>query len=341
MKNPGTLAVLLLRHQAAFEVAIACQVFGTPPEGHAGRWYHMRLCAGNDRAPVPLRASFDHAGMAGAFQLRATHALADLATADTVLIPGTGDVRRDPPRPVLDAVRAAHARGARMVSLCSGAFVLAAAGILDGRRATCHWEHAAVLAGRFPTVTVDPNVLYIDDGKVLTSAGLTAGVDLCLHLIREDLGVEAANTVARRMIFPPHRAGGQAQYVASPLPAPQRGSSLSEVLQRAMTRLDQPAGVSGIAAEAGVSVRTLIRQFHAELGTTPSRWLLTQRLARARELLERTDLSIDLVAERSGLGTAANLRAHFAREFSLSPTEYRRGYRGSTPTGPPGTSSRS
>lgn len=324
---PGSLAVLLLDQQAAIEVSIACQVFGTPPAGHAGGWYDVRLCGpGGAGALVPLRASFDHAGLEGAFGLRASSGLDDLAVADTVLVPGTGNVHEDPPPAVLDAVRAASERGARMVSLCSGAFVLAAAGILDGRTATSHWEYAPILARRFPAVNVDPNILYTEGPDVLTSAGLMAGIDLCLHLIREDLGASTANAVARRLIFPPHRAGGQAQYMDSPMPTPRTGSGLGEVLEWAMARLDQPIGVGDIASGAGLSVRTLIRRFHAELGTTPKRWLLTQRLARARELLERSSLPVDLVAERSGLGTAPNLRAHFAREFGLSPTEYRRDY---------------
>ncbi|MFF1381548.1 GlxA family transcriptional regulator [Streptomyces sp. NPDC058308] len=324
---PGTLAVLLLDQQAAIEVALACQTFGTPPDGHWGDWYDVQLCGvGGAGASVALRAWFDHGGPAGTFGLRATHGLDALTTADTVVVPGTGDVHADPPAEVLDAVRAARARGARMVSLCSGAFVLAAAGVLDGRTATSHWTHTPTLASRFPDVKVDPNILYTNDPDVLTSAGLMAGIDLCLHLIREDLGAEAANAVARRMIVPPHRAGGQAQYVESPIPAARSGAGLGEVLEWVMARLDQPIGVRSIAARAGVSGRTLIRRFQAELGTTPSRWLLDQRLSRARELLERTGLPVDLVAERSGLGTAPNLRAHFAREFGISPTEYRRGH---------------
>ncbi|WP_328605516.1 helix-turn-helix domain-containing protein [Amycolatopsis sp. NBC_00345] len=324
---PGTVAVLLLDRQAAIEVAIACQAFGTPPERHAADWYDLRLCAIDGAgAVVGLRAWFDHHDPAGVFGSRATHGLDDLVTADTVVVPGTGDVHGDPPAAALAAVRAAHARGARMVSLCSGAFVLAAAGVLDGRTATCHWEHAAILAGRFPAVTVDPNILYTHDPDVLTSAGLMAGIDLCLHLLREDLGAGAANAVARRMIMPPHRAGGQAQYRELPMSLPRSGSGLGEVLDWVTARLDQPIGVGDIAARAGVSVRTLIRRFQAELGSTPGRWLIVQRLARACELLESTELPIDLVAAQSGLGSAPNLRVHFAREFGLSPTQYRRGY---------------
>ncbi|GAA1987943.1 GlxA family transcriptional regulator [Kitasatospora viridis] len=324
---PGTLAVLMLDQQAAIEVALACQAFGSPPRNHPGDWYELRMCGERGAGePVPLRSGFDHFGPAGPFELRATHGLDDLVSADTVVVPGSGDVHGDPPALVLAALRAAHARGARLVSLCSGSFVLAAAGLLDGRTATCHWEHAPVLAGRFPAVRVDANILYTHDPDVLTSAGLMAGIDLCLHLIREDLGTAAANAVARRMIVPPHRSGGQAQYMESPMSVPHTGSALGEVLDWAMARLDQPIGVGGIAARAGVSVRTLIRRFQAELGTTPSRWLLTQRLGRARELLESTGLPVGLVAERSGLGTAPNLRAHFAREFGVSPTGYRRDY---------------
>ncbi|MFC6884198.1 MULTISPECIES: helix-turn-helix domain-containing protein [Actinomadura] len=227
-----------------------------------------------------------------------------------------------PPPAAVEAVRAAHARGARVVSLCSGAFVLAAAGLLDGRRSALHWKHAPVFAGLYPAVEVDPSVLYIDHGDVLTGAGNTAGIDLCLHLVRQDLGFETAGAVARQMVVPPHRAGGQAQYVETPIPVHEDG--LGPLLQWATARLDRPLTVADLAAEAGLTGRTLIRRFRAETGTTPLRWLLAQRVMRARELLERTDLPMDLVAERCGLGSAPNLRAHFSRELGISPSEYRR-----------------
>lgn len=324
---PGTLAVLLLERQGATEVANACQAFGTPPDDYADGWYDLRLCAADGPGSlVPLRAYFTLDGPAGAFGMTAAHGLDGLVTADTVIVPGTGNIHGDPPGPVLDALRTARARGARMVSLCSGAFVLAAAGILDGRTATCHWEHAPVLASRFPRVTVNPNILYTDEPDVLTSAGLTAGIDLCLHLIRQDLGAAAASAIARRMIVSPRRTGDHAQHSESPMPAAGSDSGLGGVLEWAIARLDQPIGVTDIAVRAGMSARTLIRRFKAELGVTPGRWLLAQRLARAQELLERTGLPVDRVAERSGLGTAPNLRSHFNRELGLSPTEYRRQY---------------
>ncbi|MFD0684142.1 GlxA family transcriptional regulator [Actinomadura fibrosa] len=318
-----SLAVLVVESAPVFEVAIPCQVFGTPPPSHTGPWYDVRLCA--DGSPS-LRGSSDREDLAGLFRITAPHGLDALASAGTVIVPGAGDVEGDPAPAVIDALRAAHARGARIVSLCSGAFVLAAAGLLDGRRAALHWRHAALLAERFPAVEVDPAVLYIDDGDLLTSAGQTAGIDLCLHLIRQDLGVEAANAVARHMVVPPHRTGGQAQFVETPLP-PRRDDGLGPVLQWALTQLHRPLTTAELAARAGLTGRTLIRRFHAETGTTPLRWLLAQRVIRARGLLESTDLPIDLVAERCGLGTAPNLRAHFAREVGVSPSEYRRTHR--------------
>ncbi len=313
--------MLALQGAPIFELAIPCHIFGTPPPSYTGPWYDVRLCA---ERPPALRGSSSHTDLPAAFQMATTHGLDALETADTVIVPASGDIRSDPSPAIVEAVRAAHARGARVVSLCSGAFVLAAAGLLDGRRTALHWRHAPFFAERFPAVQIDPAVLYIDHGDLLTGAGNTAGIDLCLHLIRQDLGSDAANAVAREMIVPPHRTGGQAQYVESPLPPPGRDDGLGPLLQWALTRLDRPLTTSEIAAQAGLTERTLIRRFHSETGTTPLRWLLAQRVIRARELLESTDLPIDLVAERSGLGSAPNLRAHFAREVGVSPSEYRR-----------------
>ncbi|MEV4255002.1 helix-turn-helix domain-containing protein [Spirillospora sp. NPDC049652] len=322
-----TLAVVVMDDMPVFEVTIPCQLFGTPPPGHTGPWYDLRICAEGGPRHVPMRGSSGHHDLPGLFGVQATHGLDGLREAGTIVVPATADVSRDPSGALLAALREAHERGARIVSLCSGAFVLAAAGLLDGRASAVHWKHAEVLARRFPRVPVDPAVLYHDHGDLLTGAGNTAGIDLCLHLIRHDLGAEAAIAVARQMVVPPHRSGGQAQYVDSPLPRGRAEGGLGPVLDWAVERLHEPLTVAGIAARAGLTVRTLHRRFHAELGVTPLQWLLTQRVLRARELLERTDLPVDAVAVRCGLGSAPNLRAHFSREMGVSPSEYRRAHR--------------
>ncbi|MEU0506169.1 helix-turn-helix domain-containing protein [Nocardia sp. NPDC005998] len=317
--GPGTLAVAVAPGQPVFEVAIPYQVFFEPPPGVDGaRWYEFKLCGPRDSR---------HATLRDPFVALTDYDYDDLIAADTVIVPSIPDVRRDPPADLVEAVRAAYERGARIVSLCSGAFILAAAGLLEGRRAATHWKHVPALIERYPEIDVDPTVLYIDDGQICTSAGTMAGMDLCIHLIRKDLGSQAANAAARNMVVPPHRAGGQAQYLESPVPAYASDSGLAATLQWALQRLDEPLTVADLAEHASMSERTLARRFHAELGGTPLQWLLTQRLIRAREFLEGTDLPVDAVAARCGLGSAANLRAHFGREVGISPSEYRRSHR--------------
>ncbi|MET9492023.1 helix-turn-helix domain-containing protein [Nocardia sp. NPDC006630] len=319
--DPGTLAVAVAPGMPIFEVAIPYQVFYEPPLGvDPDSWYRFQLCGPRGTRSAELRDPF---------VALTDHDYDDLVRADTVIVPSVPNVREDPPADLVDAVRAAYEAGARVASLCTGAFVLAAAGLLDGRRMTTHWRHISALAERFPHLEVDPSVLYIDDGRILTSAGTMAGMDLCIHLIRKDLGSGAANAAARYLVVPPHRAGGQAQYLESPVPVYPDDSGLSATLQWAIHRLDQPLTVSDLARHANTSERTLARRFHAELGGTPLQWLLTQRLIRARELLEASDFPVDAVAERCGLGTAANLRAHFGREVGVSPSEYRRSHRAS------------
>ncbi|MBF6331585.1 GlxA family transcriptional regulator [Nocardia transvalensis] len=318
-RHPGTLAVAVTPGQPIFEVAIPYQVFAEPPLGvDASTWYDLRLCG-----PRGIR----HATLRDPFVTLTDYDYDDLIAADTVVVPATPDVRQDPPADLVEAVRAAYEAGARIAALCSGAFVLAAAGLLTGRRMTTHWKHVRALLDRYPDMDVDPSVLYIDDGRILTSAGTMAGVDLCIHLIRKDLGSCAANAAARGLVVPPHRAGGQAQYVESPVPVDAADPGLAATLQWALGRLETPLTVGDLARQAGMSERTLARRFHAELGATPLRWLLTQRIIRARELLEVTDLPVDAVADRCGLGSAANLRAHFGREVGISPSEYRRSHR--------------
>ncbi|MFD0382001.1 helix-turn-helix domain-containing protein [Streptomyces stramineus] len=240
-------------------------------------------------------------------------------------------------RPAPGGRQEAHDRGARIVSLCSGAFVLAAAGLLDGRRAATHWEHAPLLAERYPAVDVDPTVLYIDDGDILTSAGSTAGIDLCLHVLRKDLGSRVAGSVARHLVVPAHRPGGQAQYIETPVPPAETDSGLAPLLHWAAERLHLPLTTPELARRAGTSERTLVRRFHQATGTTPLQWLQAQRISRAKELLETTDQPMDRIAEQCGLGGAGNLRLHFARSVGIPPanTAARTARRTAGPVVPP------
>jgi AraC family transcriptional regulator, transcriptional activator FtrA len=308
-----SVALAVTGGHSLLEVAVACDVFGMDRSSLADPWYDFAVCA-----PAGARVG-------GWFQVSTPHGLDRLVTADTVIVPWSHDVEQHPPADLVDAVRAAHDAGARIASICTGAFVLAAAGLLDGRRATTHWMHADLLARRYPRVQVDPDVLYIDHGDVLTSAGKAAGLDLCLHLVRRDHGSAVANALARRLVVPPHRPGGQAQFIQTPVP-PADDGGLGELLGWASERLDEPLTVTDMARTARVSERTLTRQFRAATGTTPLQWLLTQRVQRAQELLETTELSVEQVAARTGLGTAATLRRHFHRTVGVPPDAYRRSF---------------
>ena len=303
-----------------FELAAACEVFGVDRD-LADPWYDFSIC-GPDTAVIGgwLRADIQRG-------------LDTLPTADTVIVPACGSAEDAPPTGLVDAVRAAHEAGARVVSLCTGAFVLAAAGLLDGRRATTHWAHTSLLAARYPRVRVDPDVLYIDDGTVLTSAGKAAGMDLCLHIVRTDHGAAVANVLARSLVVPPHRPGGQAQFIPAPL-SHGREHVLADLLAWASARLDQPLTVQDLARHANMSSRNLARHFNAVTGTSPLRWLLTQRVHRAQELLETTDANIELIAARTGMGTAATLRRHFNRLLGVPPEAYRRTFRNDRPSAP-------
>jgi transcriptional regulator GlxA family with amidase domain len=256
------------------------------------------------------------------------HGLEGLADADTVLIPACNrTVQCGPPPSLLDAVRAAHARGARIASICSGAYVLAAAGLLDGRRATTHWMYMVDFAHRFPNVKVDQEVLYVDEGDVLTSAGTGSAIDLCLHLVRNDFGAAVANEVARRMVVPPHREGGQAQFAKPPVRGESRADGIGPVLDWARERLDRPLTVAQLAAQVHLSPRTFARRFRDSLGVSPLQWVLEQRIRLAQELLETTDEPVERIAWRAGFGTAVNLRQHFRRFTSVSPQTYRQTFR--------------
>ena len=311
------VVALALPEVVAFDLAIPAQVFGHRDERAL---YSFAICA-TTPGLVPSTTGY---------AVHARHGVEELVCADTVVVPGYAP--HDPPSPpVLDALRAAAARGARMVSVCTGAFALAAAGLLDGRRATTHWQDAGELAERHPTLDVDPDVLYVDAGTVMTSAGMAAGIDLCLHMVRADHGAAAATRIARRMVVAPHRDGGQAQYLQRPLPS--SGTGLAATCAWALENLAEPLTVTALAQHAGWAPRSFARRFVAETGTTPLRWLVAQRVLEARRLLEVTDLPVDHVAARCGLGTAANLRLHLARDADTTPTAYRSTYRG-RPTTP-------
>ncbi|MDX6362131.1 MAG: hypothetical protein QOC85_1134 [Streptomyces sp.] len=310
---PHRVVALLNEPQSPFELACAAEVFGgVRPD--LPTHYDFRICA---QRPGPLRTTVGHALVAEA-------GLAALEDADTVVIPGWQPPGADVPAPVLDALRAAHRRGARIVSICTGAFVLARAGLLDGRRATTHWRRTEQFAAAFPAVEVDPDVLFVDHGDVATSAGTGAGVDLCLHLVRRDHGASYAAAVARSMVLPPRREGSQLQYVAPPATPAPPDVSLGPVLEWALGRLDGALTVDRLAERAGVSARTLARRFAEQLGVSPGQWLLARRLDAARQLLEETGLPVETVALRVGLSSAVNLRRHFRAALGTTPGAYRR-----------------
>jgi transcriptional regulator GlxA family with amidase domain len=318
--NPAmhTVATVVPPRVSMFELAVACEVFGLDRRDLVDPWYRHLVCAGG---PPPLVSP-------EGIVVDAPYGLDDVAAADTVLIPGWPYTRCPPGDELLEALRRAHARGARLMSVCTGAFVLAAAGLLDGRAATTHWMHAADLARRFPRVKVDPRVLYVDNGDILTSAGTAAGIDLCLHVVRHDHGAEVANAVARRMVMPPHRDGGQAQFVDLPVAGAAGDDPLAGLLEWILENLDLPLSVGQLARRAAMSPRTFARRFRAATGTTPHHWILSQRLLLAQRLLETTDEPVGWVAARCGFASAAGLRVHFQRELGASPLAYRHAFRG-------------
>lgn len=300
---------------ASFELGVAVEVFALPrPELDVPWWYEFALFA---EAPGRLDA-------VGGFGLDVPHGLEALDDAQTVILLGSPDVHGDPSPALLDALRAAHARGARLLSICSGAFVLAATGLLDGRTATTHWRYADLLAARYPAVDVDPRVLYVDGDDVLTSAGTAAGIDLCLHLVRRDHGADVANRVAKRMVVPPHRTGDQAQYVDAPVAPRPLDDPVAVTMQWALERLDERIGVPEMARAAHLSTRSLTRRFAAATGSSPARWLLEQRIAASVALLERTDTPVEDVGALVGIPSAAAFRRHFARIMGVPPSVYRR-----------------
>ncbi|MBW5426127.1 helix-turn-helix domain-containing protein [Streptomyces sp. BG9H] len=304
-----------------FELGIPQRIFGLARDAEARPLYEVVTCSA--RPPGPVRSDAD-------FAILVEHGPEALATADTVVVPASyelGPVYEE--GRLTDELAAALARvrpGTRMVSICTGGYVLAAAGLLDGRPATTHWASAAHFQELFPRIRVDADVLFIDDGDVLTSAGVAAGVDLCVHLVRRDHGTAVANDVARRTVVPPHRDGGQAQYIQRPVPEPQLATT-RVARAWALARLDQPLQLRDMAAQEAMSVRTFTRRFREEVGVSPGQWLTQQRVDRARHLLESSDLSVDQVAREAGFGTAQSMRQHLQAALGVTPTTYRRTFR--------------
>ena len=317
-EEPHQVGLVLLPGASIFELSFPLEVFGVSrPELH-DPWYQLHLIA-------PDRAS---RRLARGLVASTAESLAVIGAMDTVIVPVPDGIPspEEVPARLAEALRAAHARGARIVSICTGAFILAAAGLLSGRRVTTHWLHAAELVRQYPSVRFTPDVLYLEDGGIFTSAGSSAGLDLCLHLVALDFGARVANALGRRLVVAPHREGGQAQYVEQPV-VKDADLSLAPVLAWAEEHLAEPLTVERLAAQASTSVRTLARRFELQLGTSPLRWLIQRRVQAAREQLEGTDAGLEWIADRCGFGSAQNLRLHFTRVTGVSPAVYRRAFR--------------
>jgi AraC family transcriptional regulator, transcriptional activator FtrA len=308
------VAVLAYDGLCTFEFGVAYEIFGLDRPEMGQGWYRYRLAA---IEPGRLRA-------AGGLSVEADGDLSLLEDADLVIVPGWRGRDAPVPQALILALRAAHQRGARLASLCSGVFVLAATGLLDGQRATTHWRYTDALAERYPAIHIEPDVLYVDNGAILTAAGSAAGIDLCLHIVRRDFGPEAANRVARRLVVPPHRDGGQAQYIERPVPASYESQRLGALIEwmRGNIALDQP--LPALAARAGMSLRTFQRRFEEMTGLAPGGWIIRERINRAREILEQSpDLSVETVAELCGFSSGETLRHHFKTHVGATPAGYR------------------
>ena len=305
-----TLAILALDGVVSFDLGIACEVFGHVRTAEHEPGYRVQVCGEFGRV------------RSGGFALDVPYGLEKVALADTIVVPGVDDCDRQVRQPVLDAILAAWARGARLLSICSGAFVLAQTGLLDGRRATTHWMGAADFRRRFPNVVLDPDVLFVDEGRIVTSAGALAGMDMCLHVVARDHGQAAAADSARLAVAPLHRDGGQAQFIRHDLPRP--SNSLAPLLDWMLQHLDRPLGVEELAARAGTSPRTFARRFREQTGTTPLQWVLTARIRRAQEMLETGRSSIDAISTATGFEAPVTFRNRFQRIVGISPNAYRR-----------------
>lgn len=313
-----TVAILAYDGMSGFESGLAAEIFGMAElpamfsAGIAPPGYQVKLCSEQPEVR-----------MLGGAVVRTAYGIDDLAAADTVLIPSVRDVHQPPSGGLVEAIRAADERNARLVSICSGAFALAAAGVLDGRSATTHWVYADLLARQYPRIAVDAAPLYVDNGRVLTSAGCAAGLDLCLHIVRSDHGVRVANDVARRLVISPHRAGGQAQYIDTPVPEPATDGRIAAGMAWAVEHLDKPITLDELAARSAMSRRSYLRQFAKATGTTPIRWLIEQRIQASLALLESSDLGIEQIATRVGFESPVTYRHHFVRQMHTTPSDYR------------------
>jgi transcriptional regulator GlxA family with amidase domain len=312
---PYRVALVAFPGIRAFDVSVITEVWGTDRTDRGAPAFDLRRVAADPATPVPLR---------GGLTLHADRTLNWLRRADLVVVPGLDDHLTPAPAPVLDALRRAHAHGTPLAALCGGAFTLAQAGLLDGRRAITHWNLIDLLRTHHPRVNVVPDALFLEDDNIWTAAGTAAGIDLCLHLVRRSHGAEAAATIARSMVTAPFRTGSQAQFIEHPTPHADRDAdTLAAVREHALRHLHEPLTVAGLAARAGMSPRTFARHFTAATGTTPLRWLLDQRLAAAQKLLERTDLPMPEIARRAGFGSEVTMRQHFASRLATSPRAYR------------------
>lgn len=311
------VSVLAFDQIAPFELGVLCEVFGTDRTDDGFPWYDFTICS-VDGKPVQTRSGFT---------ITPHTDLSPLETAELIAVPAH-PIDTDLPQEAIDALIRAEARGAWILSVCSGAFALGQAGLLDGRRCTTHWKYADQLAERFPTAQVVPDALYIQDGRVITSAGTAAGIDASLHLVRQVHGAGVANKLARRMVVPPHRAGGQAQFIEAPIPAQANCETLQPLLEWLLTHLDEPLTVDDLAHRSHMAPRTFARKFRAETGASPHDWLTHQRVLFARRLLEETDLPVEQVAVRAGFGDAATMRHHFSKRAGTTPQHYRQTFRG-------------
>ncbi|WP_327090599.1 helix-turn-helix domain-containing protein [Nonomuraea sp. NBC_01738] len=311
------VAVLAFDGMAPFELGCVVEIFGLPRPELDVPWYDLKVCAETD---APLR-------MVGGFTMRAEHGLGVLKNADTVIVPGC-HTRGPVSEAVVQALQEAHARGARMVSICSGAFALAAAGLLDGREAATHWKYAATLQERYPEVVVNASVLYVDGGDVLTSAGSAAGLDLLIHLVRADHGASVANAVARRLVVPPHRDGGQAQFIQAAVTPVEDDDGVARAMAWALGHLTEPITVAMLAGQARMSERSFIRHFKRQTGTSPLRWVISQRVVASLPMLEETAVPVEAIGAAVGFDSPVTFRHHFTRAMSTSPSAYRRAFSG-------------
>jgi transcriptional regulator GlxA family with amidase domain len=320
------VAVIAFDGLSPFHLSVPCLVFSGNGRDPVVAGFEVSVCSA-DPGPLATEAGFTIATQSG---------LDAVDAADIVVMPSWHNDCREAPPVLLDALRRAHEAGATVIGLCLGAFPLAQAGLLDGRTATTHWERVDTLAGRFPKVKVDPDVLYVDDGDILTSAGVAAGLDCCFHLLRRISGAEAANGRARRLLIAPHRQGGQAQFIERPVPVTNSDGRLSQVLAWVTGHLDETHSIESLAARAAMSRRNFTRHFRQTTGTSFKQWLLNQRLAHAQRMLESSDASIELVAQQAGFGTGLSLRQHFRTALDISPSVYRRQFRAHSPGAAPG-----